>query len=115
MRISALFSLGCLLLLFVSGCKSSEEPARPQLTVPRQNFNVLLITLDTVRADALQLYDPEGAPVPNLQELAKRSIIFEKAFSQVPYTLPSHSSMFTGRYPISHGVIDNVRGILPDD
>lgn len=76
-------------------------------------MNVVLITLDTVRADALQIYNPAGAPVPNLQSLAERSIVFEQGISQIPYTLPSHSTLFTSRYPASHGVIDNLRGALP--
>lgn len=107
-----------LLLIFVftiCGCKKPEEPTRNKFSVQRQNYNVLLITLDTVRADALQIYSPDGAAVPHLQELAKRSVVFRNAHSQIPYTLPSHTSMFTGRYPISHGVIDNVRGLLPVD
>lgn len=107
----------CALLLFLSAvaCNKDEQPPRAHLSVKKQKYNVLLITLDTVRADALQVYDPNGAPVPSLQELANHSIVFEKAISQIPYTLPSHSSMFTGTYPISHGVIDNVRGVLPDN
>lgn len=106
--------IGILLsLLAILSCSGKEETPRTKLSFENQRTNVLLITLDTVRADALRVYDPQGAPVPNLQELARRGIVFENSVSQIPYTLPSHSSMFTSHYPISHGVIDNLRGVLP--
>ncbi|MCI0413175.1 sulfatase-like hydrolase/transferase, partial [bacterium] len=104
----------CVCLLIVS-CKGKEEPAQVRLSFQKQRTNVLLITLDTVRADALQIYDPLGTPVPNLEKLADRGIVFERSIAQAPYTLPSHASMFTGQFTISHGVIDNLRGLLPEN
>jgi arylsulfatase A-like enzyme/Tfp pilus assembly protein PilF len=72
-----------------------------------KDYNVLLITMDTTRADHLPMYGYKNVKTPNLDRLAKDSFIFEDAVSQVPLTLPSHTSMMTGRLPIGHGVRDN--------
>ncbi len=71
------------------------------------NHNILLITLDTVRADRLPAYGYTGLLAPNLDRLAQESFLFEDAIAQVPLTLPSHICMLTGRLPIGHGVRDN--------
>lgn len=61
--------------------------------------NVLLIVLDTVRADAMTVYGAERDTTPNLNRLAAKGVIFDQARSTAPWTLPSHASMFTGRWP----------------
>lgn len=61
--------------------------------------NVLLIILDTVRATNLSLYGYGHRTTPNLERLAERGVTFESVVSTSPWTLPSHASMFTGRYP----------------
>jgi arylsulfatase A-like enzyme len=61
--------------------------------------NVLLIVLDTVRAASLGLYGHECPNTPNLERLARQGIVFSHARSTAPWTLPSHASMFTGRWP----------------
>lgn len=65
--------------------------------------NVLLIILDTVRARSLSLYGYERATTPFLESLAREGTTFEWAFSTASWTLPSHASMFTGRFPTQHG------------
>ncbi|MCG8457316.1 MAG: sulfatase, partial [Holophagales bacterium] len=77
-------------------------------------MNVLLVTLDTTRADRLGCYGRENAGTPNLDRLAAEGFLFENAFSTVPITLPSHATMFTGRYPLAHGVRDNGLFSLPE-
>ena len=72
----------------------------PPATAP----NVLLIVLDTVRADHLSLYGYRRATSPNLERLAKHGIRFEEARATAPWTLPSHASMFTGHWPHELGV-----------
>jgi arylsulfatase A-like enzyme/predicted negative regulator of RcsB-dependent stress response len=67
-------------------------------------MNLLVVTLDTTRADALGCYGNEGAATPALDALARRSLRFATAVSVAPVTLPAHSSIFTGRYPYQHGV-----------
>jgi arylsulfatase A-like enzyme len=66
---------------------------------PPQAPNVLLITLDTVRARSLSLYGYARRTTPFLETLASKSVVFDRAFSTAPWTLPSHGSLFTGRYP----------------
>lgn len=65
---------------------------------------VVLITLDTTRADHLGCYGYQNGATPNVDRLAAESTLFEEADSPVPVTLPSHASMFTGLYPAQHGV-----------
>ncbi len=61
--------------------------------------NVLLIILDTVRAQSLSLYGYARPTTPNLQRLASEGVVFDRAIAPAPWTLPSHASIFTGRYP----------------
>ncbi|MCX6556149.1 MAG: sulfatase-like hydrolase/transferase [Candidatus Aminicenantes bacterium] len=70
-------------------------------------LNLLLITLDTTRADRLGCYGDCLAKTPALDALAARGILFENCYSPVPVTLPAHCSLFTGRWPIAHGVRNN--------
>ncbi|HET8773203.1 MAG TPA: sulfatase-like hydrolase/transferase [Thermoanaerobaculia bacterium] len=84
------------LLVFLVACAKPEAPApvRP---------NILVVTLDTTRADAM------GAQTPAFNALAARGVRFRSAYATVPQTLPSHASMFTGLYPAGHGVHENAR------
>ena len=72
-----------------------------------QGCNVLLITLDTTRADHLPAYGYKGVRTPGLDTLAAKSVIFDDALAHVPATFPSHTSILTGLLPIAHGVRDN--------
>jgi arylsulfatase A-like enzyme/Tfp pilus assembly protein PilF len=76
------------------------------------NYNLLLITIDTLRADHLPVYGYTKIHTPNLDRLANESLVFEDAIAQVPMTLPSHSSILSGLLPPSHGVRDNAGFIL---
>lgn len=69
--------------------------------------SVLVITLDTTRADRLGCYGKADAGTPNLDALAARGVLHERAYTVAPITLPAHASIFTGTYPIWHGVRDN--------
>lgn len=76
-------------------------------SVARQpNQNILLVTIDTLRADALSSYGGT-AQTPNLDRLAERGARFSFAHSHAVLTLPSHTSILTGRYPYEHGIRDN--------
>lgn len=70
--------------------------------------NVILISLDTCRADHLGCYGFERNTSPNIDALAADGIVFENAFTPIPLTLPAHSSMLTGTYPLYHKVHDNI-------
>ena len=76
--------------------------------------NVLLISIDTCRADHLSCYGFNQPTTPNIDKLAAESIVFTHAISPVPITLPSHASMLTGTIPPYHGVHDNVDYHLPE-
>ena len=71
---------------------------------PADSPNVLFIVLDTVRADRLSLYGYQRRTTPTLERLAKRGIRFDVARATAPWTLPSHASFFTGRWPHELGV-----------
>jgi arylsulfatase A-like enzyme len=66
---------------------------------PAGSPNVLLIVLDTVRADHLSVYGYERPTTPNLEALARRAIRFDQARAAAPWTLASHATLFTGRWP----------------
>lgn len=72
-----------------------------------EDFNVLVITLDTTRADRLGCYGYAGARTPHLDSLAAEGVRFDDAVSVVPMTLPANTSMFTGLDPPHHGVRNN--------
>ncbi|HSE40667.1 MAG TPA: sulfatase-like hydrolase/transferase [Acidobacteriota bacterium] len=79
---------------------------RIQHIVHLQNPNILLITIDTIRPDHLSCYGGKN-PTPNLDQLAQQGILFENAFSQVPLTFPSHTTILTGQFPTKHGIHNN--------
>jgi arylsulfatase A-like enzyme/Flp pilus assembly protein TadD len=70
-------------------------------------MNVVLVTADTLRADKLGSYGNTRIETPNIDRLAGEGILFENATTVVPLTLPAHSSILTGTYPMYHGVRDN--------
>ena len=77
-------------------------------TSPQKIDNVILISIDTCRADFLSCYGYPRNTTPNIDAIAKNGILFENVISPVPMTLPSHTSMFTGKIPPVHGVHDNM-------
>src|SRR5258705_327451 len=79
----------------------------PDGGVTPHDLNLIVITLDTTRADRLGCYGYRDVATPHIDELAGQGTLFEQAHSAVPLTLPSHSSIFTGKYPPAHGVRDN--------
>lgn len=76
--------------------------------------NILLITLDTTRADHLACYGYSGVKTPNLDSLAARGVVFDQCTTTTPFTLPAHCSIMTGEYPTYHGVRINGDVALSD-
>lgn len=70
-------------------------------------LNLIIFTIDTLRADHLECYGYQETKTPNINRMASEGILFQHAIVQAPLTLPSHSSIFTGTYPLFHGVRDN--------
>lgn len=96
--------LGAVILILVlahSGCE------RVRSLLPGKRPNVLLITLDTTRADHLGCYGYQDIKTPTLDRLAEEGVRFTKVYAAAPITLPSHASILTGTYPIYHGARNN--------
>jgi len=107
---SGLVAVSGLILLAVLAAVAHLRPitpaaltAAPQLTAASDSPNVLLVVLDTVRADHLGAYGYHRATSPNLDALAAEGVLFENAFAAAPWTLPSHASIFTGLHATTHG------------
>lgn len=77
--------------------------------------NVLLITIDTLRADRLSCYSRQHVQTPNMDSLAERGVLFSRAFANTSTTLPSHANILLGVSPLYHGVHDNLRFIVRQD
>ena len=82
------------------GPSSAARGASPAL-------NLVVITLDTTRADHLGAYGAKDVETPALDRLAQDGVLFEQAMTTAPLTLPAHASILTGRFPPEHGVRDN--------
>ncbi|HUU84155.1 MAG TPA: sulfatase-like hydrolase/transferase [Phycisphaerae bacterium] len=94
------------------------RPIQPgQVVAPgaAAGFNVLLVTLDTTRQDRLGCYGYAPAETPAIDSLAACGIRFDDAVTSSPVTLPSHATMLTGLYPVTHGTRDNGTYRLTED
>lgn len=80
----------------------------------RKQPDIVLIVLDTQRADRLGCYGHQKAITPNLDRFATEGVLFEQAISPAQWTIPSHASMFTGLYPTAHQVTQSSQAISPD-
>lgn len=78
-------------------------------------YNVLLITIDTLRADRLSCYGSQRPLTPNIDKLAKRGTLFRLAIAHTPTTLPSHTNIMLGTTPPFHGVHDNLNFVVAPD
>jgi len=76
--------------------------------------SIILISVDTLRADRLGCYGYRGRPTPNIDTLTKGGTLFAQVNAQVPLTLPSHVSLFTSSYPFSNGIVDNGQQLGPN-
>ncbi|MFT6816372.1 MAG: choline-sulfatase [Myxococcota bacterium] len=102
------YRLYCAAVLTLAGCRSAE-PLPPAVA---QRPNVVLITLDTTRADRLGSYGYEGARTDTLDGLARAGRRYEHAYSVLPLTIPAHASLFTALYPPHHTIRSNGVGVL---
>lgn len=95
---SRLSMLGMVAATLLGGCDRG---------VPPSERSVVLVTLDTTRADRIGAFGGTRVRTPRLDRSAREGVAIDDAISQVPLTLPAHASLMTGRYPASHGVRHN--------
>ncbi len=115
-----------IILFSIIGCENSKKKSIEKKTILEKNkikinskkninnINIVLITIDTLRFDRLSTYSDKYVQTPNIDKIAKKSIIFNRAFAHNPLTLPSHINILTGTYPLYHGISDNTRYKLDD-
>jgi len=111
-------ALSCIAFALIGCQRESEAPAAPASAPEPAGdvaLNVVLITLDTTRADALGSYGQRRPITPNLDRLAAEGTQFQQCVSSAPSTLPAHSTLFTGRHPFVHGVRSNAGYVLSDE
>jgi arylsulfatase A-like enzyme len=109
--------VAALALWFAAACDSSGESSvepvsRPSRTGPP---NLIVITLDTTRADALGAYGQTLPTTPRIDRMAQEGVLFEDVVAPSPNTLPSHATLFTGKQPYGHGARSNVGYALAEE
>jgi arylsulfatase A-like enzyme/Flp pilus assembly protein TadD len=77
--------------------------------------NILLVTIDTLRADRLSCYSTQHVQTPNIDTLAAKGVLFSRAFANTSTTLPSHTNILLGTSPLYHGVHDNLNFIVSEN
>ena len=95
---------GLVLLMVSLGCGKPKSGPQKRADTKSKPVNLILVSVDTLRADHLPIYGYDRDTSPNLSALAKSSIVFEQAYAATTNTTPSHASMLTGLYPWSHGL-----------
>lgn len=81
----------------------------------KKNFSIILITLDTIRADRIGCYGFSDIKTPIIDSFAHEGVMFKKCFAPTPLTLPSHTSIMSGTLPLYHGVRDNTGFLVPSE
>ena len=104
-----------LLALVCAACGGEGDSAGTSRARGEHARSVVLVTLDTTRADALSSYGGTEGLTPHLDALAEESLVFDRAYTVVPLTLPSHASMLTGLIPPRHGLRVNGASRLPEE
>lgn len=97
------FILVLLIFTFPLTQKNQLNKTKEIKSTPGTTPNIILITMDTVRADHLSCYGYQRLTTPNVDQLAREGVLYKNAYSTTSWTLPSHASIFTGRYPSKHG------------
>jgi len=111
---SSASSLTLVGVLLCSACAPSEQAGTPAEVDsdepgPEESPDLIVITMDTLRADHLGAYGYVRPTSPNFDALARESLLFDNCFAPMATTLPTHTSLFTGTWPQEHGVLANVR------
>ena len=98
-------AVAALLCFCALACSRAQESAQPPKTSAARSL--LIITIDTLRADRVGAYGYTAARTPTIDRLARDGMKFDRAYATAPITLTSHASLMTGRYPAGHGARHN--------
>ncbi len=98
-----------LCFIFIASRLNSLPAEKPE------RLNLLLITVDTLRADWLSCYDRENVKTPNIDALAEKGVLFSRAFANTSTTLPSHANILLGVSPLYHGVHENSNFVVREE
>jgi len=107
LRLAAALAVAAAAVLALAGCNRIDASRGGEGRLAPAGPNVLLITIDTLRADHVGAYGAQGAETPALDGLAREGVLFETAIATAPLTLPSHTSILTGMTPPRHAVRQN--------
>ena len=106
--------IGTLVMILAAGlgtpaqAQQPERRSRPERSESPDRPNIVIFLIDTLRADRLGVYGYERRPTsPHIDELARESVVFERAVAPSPWTLPTVVSLFTSTYPCEHGTLDD--------
>ncbi len=99
-------------LPLLAACSGGPETLAEPVVVKGKTPDVVVITLDTTRADRLGSYGYAAAKTDTMDQLANAGIRFENAYSPLPLTIPSHATMFTGLHPYNHNIRNNGDNVL---
>ncbi|HSY51491.1 MAG TPA: sulfatase-like hydrolase/transferase [Thermoanaerobaculia bacterium] len=108
-RFALVFIAGILAASLLASSCGKRSIGSPSSTTP-----VILISIDTLRSDHLPAYGYKGVATPAIDALRADSILYERAYSHIPMTLPSHVTIFTGMLPADSGIRDNMGNRLPE-
>jgi len=106
---SRMVPVGAIVVVLAAALIACHRPASKPKPV-----DILIVTIDTLRADALEPYGAIDTLTPNIARFAEEGVVYESATTPITVTRPAHSSIFTGLYPDQHGVLHNGY-VLPDD
>jgi len=104
-----------LVIFYFNDVRSTSRSAKNQHGSDHQKPNIVLLVLDTLRADHLGCYGYMKRTSPKIDEFADEGYIFKRCYSPANWTVPGHASIFTGKYPISHGARKVYQDILKTD
>ena len=113
--------LAAVLAALLTACGGSEDGSRTSpstsatLDLGNKRPPIILLSIDTLRADRLPAYGYDGVETPHIDALRRDSILYQHAYSHIPLTLPSHASLFTGALPPEHGIRDNIGYFLDEE
>jgi arylsulfatase A-like enzyme/Flp pilus assembly protein TadD len=108
-----LFTLPCFILLIIF--VTFAPPSLYSLGNGEAKLNILLITIDTLRADKLSCYGSQSPQTPHIDRLAEKGVRFSRAFANTSTTLPSHANILSGATPNYHGVHENLNFVVSQE